>query len=659
MFKLYTFTLALLGVRALHAQTPCVDGMAGQFPCHLVDLYAHVLLEDIGNGDNTNDIWGWVSPNTGKEYALIGCSNGTAFLDITDPVSPVYVGFLPTHTIPSLWRGIKTYDHYCFVVSEAPGHGMQVFDLYEMENAVDIPVDFDETAHYDGFGNCHTIGINPDSPFAYCTGSNTFSGGLHIVNITDPLNPTLAGGFSADGYTHECTPVIYSGPDNDYLGKEIAVACNEDAVTVVDCTDKSDCYAVSVNGYEDDGYTHQGWFTKDMRYFLFNDELDEMELEVGTRTHIFDMLDLDNPNYMGFYQSSNTSIDHNLYVLDQFVFESNYRSGIRVLDASKIDDGLLSESAFFDLYPANDNAQFSGTWANYPYFPSGTLIATDMYTGIFILRPTMVLLSQNNWELCGVDEVEFMLDVNAELLSDVTIDIEGINGISISNPGSLASPFETNLTISGLTSLAPGVYSGNLVLNTTFGTQYEFPLDFTISAGAPEASSNMSPMIGATLLTSADISFTWSEQESVDYYTFQLATDISFADIVDEEVVLTNTYDYPSNLPEGEYFWRVKAHNTCGDGPYSSISDFSVIFVSINEKNEASFIVYPNPSSDVLNVVSENGVTHYTIFDILGQKVDQFSNQGKITFQYNVSKLESGVYFIESSEGERVSFVVR
>ena len=67
------FAFFFLATIAATAQ-PCVGGMAGIYPCDNVDLLSHMTLSDIGanpNTDNTNDIWGWVSPVTGKEYALV------------------------------------------------------------------------------------------------------------------------------------------------------------------------------------------------------------------------------------------------------------------------------------------------------------------------------------------------------------------------------------------------------------------------------------------------------------------------------------------------------------------------------------------------------------------------------------------------------------
>ena len=83
------------------------------------------------------------------------------------------------------------------------------------------PVTFSETAHYGLFGNSHNIVINEESGFAFAVGCNDCSGGLHMINIQNPTNPTYAGCYSQDGYTHDSQCVIYDGPDSDYQGREI------------------------------------------------------------------------------------------------------------------------------------------------------------------------------------------------------------------------------------------------------------------------------------------------------------------------------------------------------------------------------------------------------------------------------------------------------
>lgn len=477
------------------AQVPCVDGFAGDYPCRNMDLLKFMTIQECGcspNG-NTNDVWGWKSPSSGREYAILGCADATSFIDVSDPVNPVVIGVLPTHTVSSLWRDVEAHNNWLFVVSEADGHGMQIFDLNQLDAVANPPIDFDETAHYPGFSNCHTVNVDPVSGFVFAYGTNTYGGGEHIVDVSDPLNPQLAGGYDASGYTHDGFAWTYDGPDTDHLGKEIVIACNgranseNDRLVFLDVTDKTDCQLIgeyNYNGEATTGYFHQGWITKNKRYFLMNDELDESalgedQLPYGTRTHIFNIADLDNVTYEGFYEAASPAIDHNLYALDQFIYESNYRSGVRVLDAIRIASSTLSEVAFFDLYPQNDNAQFSGTWSNYPYLPSGIVLATSMYDGFFILRPTIITTSQDTWEVCNINEVTFDVDINANLAFPLTVGLSGMESAT-ANASQINGQGVVTVTISGLGDLSPGNYSPNLLLISDFGEQYEIPLEFTV-----------------------------------------------------------------------------------------------------------------------------------------------------------------------------------
>jgi choice-of-anchor B domain-containing protein len=249
------------------------------------------------NTSGANDSWGWIDPDNGDEYALVGLEDGTAFINITDPVNPVYLGKLPTQTSSSTWRDVKTYNNYAFIVSEASNHGIQIFDLTRLRSVANPPVTFDNDAHFNGFGGAHNIVINEDTGYAYGVGANTYGGGTHFVNIQNPLSPQDAGGFATNGYTHDAQVVTYNGPDTDYTGHEILISAsgNEQIVSIVDVTDKNNPVSISTISYSNVGYTHQGWFTEDQRYFLLGDEFDESDVGFNTRTVIFDLSDLDNP----------------------------------------------------------------------------------------------------------------------------------------------------------------------------------------------------------------------------------------------------------------------------------------------------------------------------------------------------------------------------
>jgi choice-of-anchor B domain-containing protein len=371
--------------RPAMAFTPCEAGMAGPYPCDGVDLLAFMPLATIGGGSG-NDIWGWTDPLDGTEYALMGRSSGTSFVDISDPVNPVYIGNLPTHTSNSIWRDIKVYNDHAFIVSEASGHGMQVFDLNQLRDVVSPPVTFSNTAHYDDFGNAHNLAINEDTGFAYAVGTSTCSGGLHMVNIQNPAAPTNAGCYSGDGYTHDTQCVVYSGPDTDYQDQEICFSSNEDTLTITDVSDKANPVLIKKQGYAGSGYTHQGWLTEDQTYFLIDDELDELFSAHNTYTYVWDVSDLDTPVLLGHFTSPTEAIDHNQYVKGNLSYQANYRSGFRLLELTDLANANLTQIGFFDIYPANDDPDFNGSWSVYPYFDSESIVVSGIEQGLFVLK---------------------------------------------------------------------------------------------------------------------------------------------------------------------------------------------------------------------------------------------------------------------------------
>ena len=307
----------------------------------------------------------------------MGKTDGTAFVDITDAKAPRLVGELPSHqqnpatgdpeeTIFNVWRDIKVYKDHAFVVSEEPTHGMQVFDLTRLRGVTE-PQTFDNDAHYsfvqDGpesifdpppldpgdpplitLDNAHNIAINEESGTAYAVGTSTCAGGgPHMIDISTPQAPEFAGCVSEDSYTHDTQCVNYRPTDPDgaqFGGKEICFSSNEDSLTIVDVTDKSNPIEIVRKEYDGSAYSHQGWLTEDRRYFLLGDELDEIDNGVEkTRTYVFNVEKLSLPSDPVAYDAPAESIDHNMYTKGQRMYQANYRSGLRILDNSKLAEG--------------------------------------------------------------------------------------------------------------------------------------------------------------------------------------------------------------------------------------------------------------------------------------------------------------------------------
>jgi choice-of-anchor B domain-containing protein len=375
-------------------QASCTNGQAGPYHCDGIDLLAIVPTAEIGLG-TVSDLWGWTDPVTGHEWAIVTTGFGVAFVDVTTPTSPIVAARMPIQREDpdrELWRDVKVYEDRAYVVTEHGGYGMHVFDLTRLRDIPPSPlgtvmrVSADHV--YDGFGKAHNIAINDETGYAYAVGTDTCDGGLHMIDLKRP-EPTFVGCFAEDGYTHDVQCVIYRGEHARYRNKEICFASNEDTVTIVDVTSKANPKLLSRTTYDTASYTHQGWLTPDHGWFIFGDETDEMTgTTVGTATYILRVDDLEDPGEVATYTHDTLSIDHNLYVRDDLVYEANYTAGIRVLRWSDelLEQGELEPVAYLDTAPAADVPAFAGTWTVYPFFESGTLITSDFNTGLVVAR---------------------------------------------------------------------------------------------------------------------------------------------------------------------------------------------------------------------------------------------------------------------------------
>lgn len=375
-----------------------------------------------------SDIWGWTSPDTGHEYAIVGTSSGVSFVRITDPANPEFLGRIPTtnpDTLRNFWWDMKTYNNHVYWTTEVNGAGVGIFELTQLDGLPAAPADttLAADARYSGNGyvRAHNISINEATGFAYLTGvtkdlsvdPNFADDGIVILDLkVDPLAPVEVGKIYGRD-SHDAQIVSYAGPDLDHQGKEIAVVFNGVDLTVgiydvsnkgtVDLT-QPNAITISETTYAGASFTHQGWLTEDHAYLLAGDEEDELfgisdprnpDLPDTARTYIWDVRDLDNPVVIGTFDSPAASIDHNLFVKGDKVYQAHYTAGIRVLDATNVAGGALAEIAHMDTEPRLPNHNmnhniniFVGPWGVFPFFGSGTIIASDGLNGLIIMRLT-------------------------------------------------------------------------------------------------------------------------------------------------------------------------------------------------------------------------------------------------------------------------------
>jgi choice-of-anchor B domain-containing protein len=361
-------------------------------------LQSRVPLNQMGGGAGSS-LYGWVDPLTKREYAIMGRSNGTSFIDITDAKNPRVVANLPpvAGSSNTSWREPKVYQNTVYIGVDGTNHGVQIMDLTKLRNYSGTTLTVAADSVYTGVSRVHTLFVNEQSGYLYLQGTNVASGGMRVLDVRNPSSPVFAGDYSLDGYNHETQVVTYKGPDSQHVGKEIAFNANgrsgasQDKLNIVDVSNKSNMARISSASYAQAGYTHQTWLTEDQRYLFLNDELDETSgLTNGKiRTHLYDIADLDNPVYRGFFEQ-NGGIDHNLYVKGNYVYQANYTTGLSVFEignlASTNSADWLKLVANYDTYLPTNAATFNGAWNNYPYFPSGNIPISDLDGGLFVVR---------------------------------------------------------------------------------------------------------------------------------------------------------------------------------------------------------------------------------------------------------------------------------
>ena len=392
--------------------------------------------------DGGSDLWGYASP-AGREYAIMTFEQGVGFVDVTTPANPrIIAGFAGSR---SVWRDVKTYGSYAYLVSDGGVPNVEVYDLGQIDSGLVT------RAATISAGPAHNVAIDTTSGFMYRAGSGGAGAakGVMIYDIgADPLNPPLVGQWG-NRYFHDAQAVTYTG--GTYAGRQVVFGFSETGssggspgLDILDVTDKSNIQVMSQLTYSNANFSHQGWLSPDRRYLYLNDELDERNLGTPTTTRVIDVSDLVNPVEVGTFTNGSTAIDHNLYTRANLIFESNYRSGLRVFDAA--DAAHPVEIAYFDTFPGSDSASFSGAWSNYPYLPSGTVLGSDINSGLFVWSVDALSSAQvrgrhvfyNNSSLDAAGDAAALATDKAALLpgqrasaANYTSFDRGINGVMV------------------------------------------------------------------------------------------------------------------------------------------------------------------------------------------------------------------------------------
>jgi choice-of-anchor B domain-containing protein len=389
------------------AETLCLSGSAGDYPCSNLDLLAHVPLASFStNPAEANDIWGHFDLNDFKEYALIGLRNGIGIVEVTNPEEPRVVVTIASES--TIWRDIKVYQFfdpsahrwksYAYVTADNASVGVLVIDLNELPTTASVASTLvsDLSAHNVYLSNVdYSTGVSMTgmSPYLHIAGSNVNGGAFNTYHLTNPTSPTSAYkplGSSRSAYSHDVSSMVIKDARKDTQCVngtehcEIFFDFNENNFQLWDKTENTSPQRLSTTTYTNAEYVHSGWFTEDKLVVIVHDELDEQNVGLNTTVRFFEMNDLTEPTSIGTWTGPTRAIDHNGFVRGNRYYMSNYERGMTVLDITEPSNP--TEVGFFDTYPLNDSASFNGAWGVYPFLPSGNILVSDINSGLYILR---------------------------------------------------------------------------------------------------------------------------------------------------------------------------------------------------------------------------------------------------------------------------------
>lgn len=331
----------------------------------------------IASPDNLNLQYSgcWGLAVNGHEIAVLGGARHLLFFDVTEPTQPQLIGkFAGTST--TVWREIKSYKDHVYAVSDNTSEGLMIFDLSQAPDTIRRTYWSNEF-----FNKAHTITLDTVSGRIYLNGTNVASQGLLVLDISqNPDQPTLLanadlsafGGYIHDSYVRNDTIYASSGFDGYYI---------------YDFKDASQPKLIA--NTQTGGYNHNSWLNTAGTHAYYTEEIptgqpirivDLQHLATQEIQIVGSFLDPLTPN-----GGPQNAIPHNVYIKDNLLFDSQYEDGLLVYDISVPTEPALL--AHYDTHPENTIYNtYRGNWGNYPWLPSGIIIAGDMQNGLHILK---------------------------------------------------------------------------------------------------------------------------------------------------------------------------------------------------------------------------------------------------------------------------------
>ncbi|MBL0046655.1 MAG: choice-of-anchor B family protein [Bacteroidetes bacterium] len=410
----------LIGM-ALHA--------SAQFTSQNINLYARwfdsTVVQEPNYHIKYNSIWGWKNTLQNKEYAILGSTAGTYFIDVSNPSNPVKCDYVAGRRAGCIWREFKTYSHYAYLVSDDPGvNSLQIVDLNYLPDSVHVVYDSNQL-----FQTSHTVFI--DGSKLYCGYNRTLTSAysMAVYDLApNPELPVFLRSLSQDD------PGINLVHDMFVRNDTVYASCGYQGLYVYKFTGTAFVSLGSLTNYPFSGYNHSSAMAPGSHKMVFCDEV-----PAGLPAKVVDVTNPANMVFKSSFESTpnSTSTPHNPFMLGESVIIAYYQDGLQIFDVS--DPMAVTRTGYYDTNPDDcptcPNPDYSGCWGAYVDLPSGIILASDMQNGLFILDANAALGIKNEsleTDLFSVypnpakDKLSIHLKQN--LPANTTLEVSDMNG---------------------------------------------------------------------------------------------------------------------------------------------------------------------------------------------------------------------------------------
>ncbi len=331
----------------------------------------------------------------GNEYAIVGTEKGVCIYDITIPSSPVKKIYIPGGW--STWREVGVYNNHAYV-SSLTGDGLLIIDLNPLPGTITLANATNFMGDITIVMGSHSLYVSKDG-MLYANGSPP-NGGVIIYDLKfDPKYPEEMGSFQ-EWYVHDS----YASGDTLFCAN-----ITEGFLSVLDISDPINIQVLAIESTPKN-FTHNCWLSDNGNYLFTTDEVS------GAWIGAYDISDFNNITEIDRIKRSDSCLatPHNTYFINDFLVTAYYSEGITIHDVSYPDN--MIEIAHYDT-DSTSSTGFIGAWGAFPFFPSGNIIVSDRYNGLFIFAPNYVRAARLQGHVTDAVFGSAINNVNVSMLS--------------------------------------------------------------------------------------------------------------------------------------------------------------------------------------------------------------------------------------------------